>query len=234
MDDVIMQQIAAEMNLAETAFVMPAGDDFNLRWFTPAIEVDLCGHATLASAHILWETGLVADPQPVRFHSRSGLLTATRQHDEITLDFPAQPPRETPAPEALIESLGVHPVYTGYNGSDYMVVVEHTSTIRALDPDYRKMSQVDMRGVIVTALADSGEIDFVSRFFAPAAGIDEDPVTGSAHCCLGPYWGRHLNKTTLTAQQISPRGGTLSVQLIKDRVKLTGKAVTVLKGELIL
>ncbi len=232
-EDSVMQQIAAEMNLAETAFVSPAGDDFNLRWFTPAIEVDLCGHATLATAHILWEVGVLDPGQTARFHTRSGLLTASRDGEGIVLDFPAQPPRETPAPPELIASLDVSPLYTGFNGVDYMVVVEDASIIRALDPDYRQMSRVDMRGVIVTAPADSGACDFVSRFFAPAAGIDEDPVTGSAHCCLGPYWGERLKQTTLSARQLSPRGGSLTVQLVQDRVKLIGNAVTVLKGEII-
>ncbi len=235
MEDEAMQCIAAEMNLSETAFVLPAGDGFNLRWFTPAIEVDLCGHATLASAHVLWEAGVLNVSQTARFYTRSGVLTATHSTDGITLDFPAQPPEETSPPSDLILSLDVKPIYTGFNGSDYLVVVEDASIIRALNPNYHQMSQVKMRGVIVTALADAEEangVDFVSRFFAPAAGIDEDPVTGSAHCCLGPYWGTQLDKTTLIAKQISPRGGVLTVQLVQDRVKLTGKAVTVLKGKL--
>lgn len=233
LDDTVLQQIAAEMNLSETAFLSPATNGFNLRWFTPATEVDLCGHATLASAHVLWDTGKLASGQPARFHTRSGVLEARRTAAGIELNFPAQPPVETPAPPDLLASLQIQPAYVGFNGSDYLVAVETAETVHQLAPDFRRMEKVVTRGVIVTAPAEREGVDFISRFFAPAVGIDEDPVTGSAHCCLGPYWGARLNKTTLAAAQVSPRGGTLTVQVAGERVLLIGKAVTVMKGEMV-
>ncbi|MFK7846269.1 MAG: PhzF family phenazine biosynthesis protein [Rhodothermales bacterium] len=234
MDSSLMQQIAMEMNLAETAFLQKKDAGFDLRWFTPAIEVDLCGHATLASAHVLWESGLLSKETTAEFYTRSGVLKATLAADGITLDFPAQPPEPIDAPRALIDSLNVNPVYAGYNGTDYLLAVADEETVTSLTPDFRQMREVDMRGVIVTALSNNPNVDFMSRFFAPAAGINEDPVTGSAHCCLGPYWGGQLGKTTMQAYQASPRGGKLQVTLADDRVLLTGNAVTVLEGKLLL
>jgi len=233
-DDHLMQQIAMEMNLSETAFLQKKDAGFDLRWFTPTTEVDLCGHATLASAHVLWESGLLPKDTTATFHTRSGVLKATHATEGITLDFPAQPPEETDAPPALIDSLNAQPVYAGYNGTDYLFVVEDEDTVLSLTPDFRQMREVDMRGVIVTAPSNNPGIAFMSRFFAPAAGVDEDPVTGSAHCCLGPYWSQQLGKTTMQAHQASRRGGKLQVTLKNNRILLTGNAITVLEGQLLL
>lgn len=230
--DTLLQQIAKEMNLSETAFLSKREDGYNLRWFTPAYEVDLCGHATLASAHILWETERLDSNETARFHSRSGLLEARQIEGGIEMNFPAQPAVSTDVPPALITSLGVTPIFTGYNGSDYLVVVQEASVVKSLQPDFRQMYAVPMRGVIVTAKSDDPGVDFISRFFAPAAGIDEDPVTGSAHCCLGPYWARRLGTPSMNAFQASSRGGRLLVRVDEDRVYLTGSAVTVLEGKL--
>ncbi|HET8772807.1 MAG TPA: PhzF family phenazine biosynthesis protein [Thermoanaerobaculia bacterium] len=224
-----MQDVAAEMNLSETAFLLPREDgDYSLRWFTPEVEVALCGHATLASAHALYEErGLTS----VRFHTKSGVLTAVRTGDGIELDFPATLEQPAEAPEGLLESLGVPaPVYVGRNRFDYLVEVASEEEVRALDPDHGQLRHIPVRGVIVTSR--SREFDFVSRFFAPGSGIAEDPVTGSAHCCLTPYWAAKLGKDAMTAFQASKRGGVVRVRLAGDRVKLGGEAVTVLRGEL--
>jgi PhzF family phenazine biosynthesis protein len=228
--DAWMQNVAAEMNLSETAFLLPRDDGYSLRWFTPAVEVALCGHATLASAHALWEEKRLAY---VEFHTKSGLLTATRTGDLIELDFPATLESPAEAPEGLLESLGVaNPVYVGRNRFDYLVEVASEDEVRALDPDHSRLRKIQVRGVIVTS--GSRDYDFVSRFFAPGSGIDEDPVTGSAHCCLTPYWSAKLGKTAMTAFQASQRGGVIRVRLDGDRVKLGGNAVTVMRGELAL
>lgn len=233
-DDQWMQQVAAEMNLAETAFLYPVDDGFHLRWFTPAIEVDLCGHATLASAHVLWETGHLAPEAEARFHTRSGLLTAKRIGAWIELNFPVTPPTPTPLPPGMLSALGLTTTrYTGKTQFDYFIEVTDEATVRALQPDLTALGQIPTRGVIVTSRANSDAYDFVSRFFAPAAGIPEDPVTGSAHCGLTPYWRTALGKEALVAFQASPRGGILHVQQAGDRVYLRGQAVTVLRGELI-
>lgn len=231
-DDHLMQNIAMEMNLAETAFLVRRGDDFDLRWFTPALEVDLCGHATLASAHMLWETGVLTEDDTARFHTRSGLLSARLLKEGIELDFPAQPMERCSPPEALIEALGFVPFDVGFNGSDYLVVAESEEAVRTLTPDFNTLKGVTMRGAIVTARSENGSVDFISRFFAPGAGIDEDPVTGSAHCCLGPYWGGRMKKTQLVGHQVSQRGGIVQIRLEGDRVFLIGQAVTVLEGKL--
>jgi PhzF family phenazine biosynthesis protein len=229
-----MQNVAAEMNLSETAFLLPRDNDWSLRWFTPAIEVDLCGHATLASAHALWQEKLLAPADTARFHTRSGLLTATRDGEWIELDFPATHEQLTDPPPELLESLGVSvPVYVGRNKFDYLVEVESEEAVRAMNPDHARLRTIPVRGVIVTSRATSGDYDFVSRFFAPGSGIDEDPVTGSAHCCLTPYWSERLGKEEMVAFQASPRGGVVRVRLAGDRVKLGGQAVTVLRGELL-
>jgi PhzF family phenazine biosynthesis protein len=232
-DDGWMQAVAAEMNLAETAFLEPQADGFNLRWFTPAVEVDLCGHATLASAHILWEAGRLPLTKPACFHTRSGLLTATQQGEWIELDFPAEPEHPASAPADLVRALGVTPSYVGRNRLDYLVEVADEEAVRRLKPDSKMLATVASRGVMVTSRASSPAYDFVSRFFGPAAGIDEDPVTGSAHCCLGPYWGARLGKAELVGYQASARGGEVRVRLAGPRVHLGGQAVTVLSGELV-
>ncbi|HET7095347.1 MAG TPA: PhzF family phenazine biosynthesis protein [Thermomicrobiales bacterium] len=228
-----MQQVAREMNLAETAFLYPEDDGYRLRWFTPTIEVDLCGHATLASAHVLWSEGYLPAGAQARFQTLSGLLTADRRGDWIELDFPAEPAAPAAPPPNLVEALGVAPVEVGRNRVDFIVEVADEQTVRGVQPDMSRLTAVPTRGVIVTSRAEAPEIDFVSRFFAPAAGIPEDPVTGSAHCCLGPFWGARLGKDELVGYQASARGGVVRVRLAGDRVKLLGQAVTVIRGELV-
>ena len=228
-----MQDVAREMNLSETAFLRRRDDgSFDLRWFTPAIEVDLCGHATLASAHVLWEAGRLPPGRPALFHTRSGLLTAERRDGAIEMDFPATPASQVVPPDGLIEALGVRPVSVASNRMDYLVELADEAAVRAVTPDLRALKAVRARGIIVTARSDDARYDFVSRFFAPAAGVDEDPVTGSAHCCLAPFWGARLGKTKLSGYQASARGGTVGVELRGDRVILSGHAVTVMRGEL--
>ncbi len=228
-----MQEVAAEMNLSETAFLAEQGDGFELRWFTPTTEVDLCGHATLASAHVLWECGRKPATQKLRFYTRSGLLGAERKPEGIELNFPAEPARPASAPPELARALGVAPRFVGKNRFDFLVEVDSEEALRQLNPDHALLARVTPRGVIVTSRASSVPYDFVSRFFAPAAGINEDPVTGSAHCCLGPYWKERLGKEEFSAYQASKRGGTIRVRVAGPRVFLTGQAVTVLRGELL-
>lgn len=228
-DSAWMQNVAAEMNLAETAFLQRHNGEWSLRWFTPAVEVDLCGHATLASAHALWSEG--ERDELLRFQTRSGLLTAKRSGDWIELDFPATPDEPIAAPAGLLDALGIsHANYTGRNKFDYVVEVASEDDVRRIKPDHAVLRQLPVRGVIVTSR--SNDYDFVSRFFAPGAGVDEDPVTGSAHCCLTPYWSSRLGKAEMTAFQASPRGGVVRVRLDGDRVKLSGRAVTVFTGDL--
>jgi PhzF family phenazine biosynthesis protein len=227
-----MQSVAAEMNLAETAFLLKHGDVFNLRWFTPTIEVDLCGHATLASAHVLWEAGNLKPDQPARFSTRSGQLTRERKGDWIAMDFPAEPEEKTSPPPGLEKALGVRVRYVGKNRFDYLLEVDSEATVRELKPDLALLEQIPARGFIVTSRASSPGYDFVSRFFAPRAGIPEDPVTGSSHCCLGPFWRTRLHKDEFVAYQASLRGGVVRVRVAGDRVILGGQAVTVLRGEL--
>jgi PhzF family phenazine biosynthesis protein len=231
-DEGWMQNVAREMNLSETAFLAPHPDGYNLRWFTPAVEVDLCGHATLASAHVLWEVGALRPGEQARFHTRSGLLLAERQGDWIEMDFPAQPADPAAIPANLAEALGVTPQYVGRNKFDYLVLVASGQIVRGMKPNFTLLEQLPVRGLIVTSRGDSPEFDFVSRFFAPGAGINEDPVTGSAHCCLGPFWSARLCKTEFLAYQASPRGGVVRVRVNGGRVLLGGQAVTVLRGEL--
>lgn len=229
-----LQNVAREMNLAETAFLLKKRTDgFDLRWFTPETEVELCGHATLASAHVLWEDGHLQPGEQARFHTLSGLLTAERRGEWIELDFPAEPAEDTVAPEGLLRALGVRPVHVGKNRFDYLVEVESEQFVRALQPELTLLATVPARGVIVTSRAASADFDFVSRFFAPAVGVNEDPVTGSAHCCLGPYWRGKLGRDELVAHQVSQRGGVVRVRVDGPRVKLGGQAVTVLRGELL-
>jgi PhzF family phenazine biosynthesis protein len=229
-----MQAVAAEMNLSETAFLLPQGrpGGFNLRWFTPTVEVDLCGHATLASAHVLWETGRVRAGELACFHTRSGLLTATLRGDWIEMDFPANVAQPAEPPEGLAEVLGALPVFVGRSSFDYLIELPSEQAVRDLRPDFRRLRDLGTRGVIVTSRSATPAFDFVSRFFAPGAGIDEDPVTGSAHCTLAPFWAGRLGKQTLTGYQASARGGVVRVQVRGDRVLLGGQTVTVLRGEL--
>lgn len=232
-DDAWMQNVAREMNLSETAFLYKNNDGYNLRWFTPAVEVDLCGHATLASAHILWEKKLLRVEQEARFFTRSGILSAVFNGNRIELNFPAKPEEETRPPDGLIEALGIRAKYIGKNSFDYLIEVESEEEVRGARPDFASLSKVSARGVIITGIASSGEYDFVSRFFAPVVGIDEDPVTGSAHCCLGPYWGKRLNRNQFKAYQASERGGEITVRLEQERVFLGGRAVTVMEGKIL-
>ena len=227
-----MQSVAAEMNLSETAFVRKLEEGYELRWFTPTIEVDLCGHATLASAHILWSEGFMRHDEPIRFHTRSGILTCNRSAETIELNFPATPPVEAIPPTGLLEAFRIQPSFVGRSVYDFLLVVE-SGNIRELEPDLHALRSITgIRGVIVSGLSMDPRFDFVSRFFAPATGIDEDPVTGSSHCCLGPYWSARLGKRTMTAFQASKRGGVLQVTVDGDRVILGGSAVTILQGEL--
>ena len=226
-----LQDVAMEINLSETAYFVRAQDGFELRWFTPEIEVDLCGHATLAAAKIIAHFGLAGSASEVEFSTRSGRLVARLQDEQITLDFPSDLETPVDPPAELIAALSVHASYVGRGKFDYLVEVESEAVVRAVQPDFRRLAAVSMRGVIVTARSSDPRFDFVSRFFAPAAGVDEDPVTGSAHCCLATYWHKRLGKTRLAAYQASARGGTLSVEIAGERVLLGGQAVIVASGE---
>jgi PhzF family phenazine biosynthesis protein len=228
-----MQNVAMEMNLSETAFLAPHNDGWRLRWFTPAVEVALCGHATLAGAHVLWESGRLKKSSMARFHTKSGLLTASRVGNEIELDFPAKPVEPAPPPEGLIESLGVTPLYVGRSAFDYLVEIDSAATLRNLKPDLRRLTSIPVRGIIVTARSDTPRYHFISRFFAPASGVNEDPVTGSAHCALGPYWAPKLGRSNFNAFQASARGGRVKVTVVGDRVLLQGRCVTTMKAELL-
>jgi PhzF family phenazine biosynthesis protein len=234
-----MQSVAAEMNLSETAFVHPIEPSplFRLRWFTPRVEVDLCGHATLAAAHVLWEEKMLRPQAPAQFETRSGRLSARRQGDWIELDFPADA-IDTPISDHLEldrigAALNASVSSAGRSRSDLLVELADEKTVRELRPDYRLIASFPVRGVIATSRAFSPEFDFVSRFFAPRVGVDEDPVCGSAHCCLGPFWASRLGRTELTGHQVSPRGGVVKVRVEGPRVALIGQAVTVLRGELL-
>ena len=226
-----MAKVALEMNLSETAFLHPVADGYSLRWFTPAIEVDLCGHATLASAHVLWQDGHIEPEAVARFHTRSGLLTCERRGDWIEMDFPAKLAEVAEAPPQLAAALGTGLKYVGRNQFDYLVEVADEATLRALAPNHHLLKQLPVRGVIVTA--PGIEYDFVSRFFAPGAGVEEDPVTGSAHTALAPFWSARLGKNEMTGFQASARGGVVKVRLQGNRVILSGQAVTVLQGDLL-
>jgi PhzF family phenazine biosynthesis protein len=232
-----MQNVALEMNLSETAFLVKQSDGFDLRWFTPAAEVELCGHATLASTHTLWETGLLKPEEQARFHTLSGLLTAEKKGDWIEMNFPVKLETPVEPPPGLAAALGTPSIYTGQNKFDLLVEVEQESTVRNLQPDISQLARLPVRGIIVTSRANLGQseqdFDFVSRFFAPAVGIAEDPVTGSAHTCLGPYWGKKLGKKEMLAYQASRRGGVLRLRLEGERVIIGGQAVTVLQAVMV-
>ena len=233
-DDAWMQNVACEMNLSETAFLHREGDGFRLRWFTPTVEVDLCGHATLASAHVLWQDGHLPPEKEARFHTRSGLLTAVRRGEWIEMDFPSEPAERCHAPDDLTRALGVSPSYVGRTRSNYLVEVDSEETVRRLAPDLAALHRMPVQGMIVTGRSGSPEYDFVSRYFAPRVGIDEDPVTGSAHCTLGPFWCQRLAKNDLVGYQASARGGVVRVRVAEARVFLSGQAVIVMRGELVL
>ena len=228
-----MQSIAREMKHSETAFCIPLGDGrFELRWFTPGGEVDLCGHATLAAAHVLWEEGHVELRRPARFVTKSGELTASPEGRRIELDFPSRPPSPSSAPEGLVDALQVKALWVGRDPDDYLVLLDSEDAVRSCEPDTLALRAIETRGVVITAEASSNDYDFVSRFFAPRFGIDEDSVTGSAHCALAPFWAGRLGKTKMRARQLSSRGGALEVELDGDRVKLRGYCVTTLRGSL--
>ncbi len=231
-DEGWMQCVAGEMNLSETAFLHRRDDGFDLRWFTPEVEVDLCGHATLASAHVLWESGEIAQDQKAVFHTKSGVLTASRKGDWIELDFPATPVEAVDAPAGLVDALGVEPVFVGKSIFDYLVEVGTEDEVRGVTPDFGLLAKVPCRGVMVTSPASDERFDFVSRFFAPGTGVNEDPVTGSAHCTLGPFWQSRMGKSEFLAYQASRRGGEVKVRVDGDRVLLGGQAVTVMRGTL--
>lgn len=228
-----MQSVAAEMNLSATAFVRRSDDGYRLRWFTPQVEVPLCGHATLASAHALWSAGIHPQAEPIQFHTQSGDLVCQQGNGFIKMDFPAIPAQKVDPPPDLLAALGVSATHIGKTQFDHLVVVEAAETVRSLSPDFRRLKDIPTRGVIVTSRSDDARYDFVSRFFAPALGIDEDPVTGAAHCCLAPYWANVLGKTEMTAFQASARGGIVQVRTLGDRVVIGGRAVTVWQGELL-
>jgi PhzF family phenazine biosynthesis protein len=227
-----MSAVARETNMPATAFVYETGDGYALRWFTATAELELCGHGTLASAHVLFETGRVPQADPIRFHSCGGVLTAVRRGDWIELDFPSAADQEISPPAGLVEALGVDVRYVGGGRLDCIVELEDEAAVRGVKPDLARLREIPTRGIIVTSRASSPEWDFVSRFFAPSVGIVEDAVTGSAHCCLAPFWAKRLNKTTLTARQLSARGGVLKVAVDGDRVRIGGQAVTVFRGQL--
>lgn len=231
--DRAMQSLAAELGLSETAFLRQEGENWRLRWFTPAVEVNLCGHATLASAWFLTETGAAAAGQPIRFDTRSGVLTAHRDGDQVELDFPGCAPTPTEPPPGLADALGAWPLGCHLAGEDLLVELASEAEVRRLTPDLAALGRLPARGMIVTAQA-SGPADFASRFFAPRVGVPEDPVTGSAHCALAPFWAARLGRTELTGVQLSSRGGTVHVRVDGDRVHLGGRAVTIWRGELAL
>jgi PhzF family phenazine biosynthesis protein len=230
-----MQQVATEIGLSETAFVTPGRDTFLLRWFTPSAEVDLCGHATLATAHSLWHAGRLDPGHPARFGTRSGVLTAVRQRgpagDLIWLDFPATPPEKTTPPAGLLDALGLlRAEFVGRSRFDYVVEVDGEGAVRACRPDFKALGSVAARGVVITARAT--QYDFISRFFAPSVGVNEDPATGSSHCALAPYWAERLRKTELVAKQLSPRGGLLHLEVKGSRVHLGGQSHLLIEGSL--
>lgn len=233
-DPAWMQNLAAELNLSETSFLVPRRDGgWDLRWFTPSTEVALCGHATLASAHALWESGRVASTEPASFLSRSGWLICEKRPNGIRMDFPSRPAEPVPTPAGMAQMLGADVRWCGRTAEDYLVELPHAATLRSLQPDINALTHLSARGVIVTTPSDVPGFDFLSRFFAPAAGIPEDPVTGSAHCTLAPFWGNRLGRTQMRGWQASRRGGDVGVEWVGDRVFLTGHAVTVWRGEVV-
>jgi PhzF family phenazine biosynthesis protein len=232
-DDKWLQNVAMEMNLSETAYFVRSENGFDLRWFTPKVEVDLCGHATLATAKVITHLGLNGDRPEIVFSSRSGKLLARLRPECIELDFPLKPELPAEPPAGLAEALGVVPKYVGRNQFDYLVEVQSDEMLRSLAPDFQQLVSVECRGTIVTARSSDPAYDFISRFFAPSAGIDEDPVTGSAHCCLADFWRKQLGKSKFSAFQASARGGVIQVEVVGDRVLLGGQAVIFAQGEIL-
>ena len=232
-DPAWMQAVAVELHQAATAFVHEQGEGFGLRWFVPGSELKLCGHGTLAAAHTLWDAGQLWPDAPARFHTVSGVLSARKDAALILLDFPAEPVQQVTPPPALTEALGVEALTVARGRLDYLVELASEAEVRAVTPDIARLRQIETRGIIVTAPADTPGYDIVSRFFAPSVGIDEDAVTGSAHCLLGPYWSARLGKETLVAYQASARGGVVRVRLNGPRVELGGQAQTVMRGSLL-
>lgn len=228
-----MQDVAREMNLSETAFVEATGEGYGLRWFTPAVEVDLCGHATLASAHVLWEEQDVAPDATIVFHTRSGPLTCHRRRDRIEMDFPARPVSPADPPNGLVDAVGVSPVSVWYGEIGYLLELGSESDVREASPDFRKLGAIPGAWTCITAPASTGGFDFVSRFFASQSGIDEDPVTGAAHCALADFWSKRSGRSEFRAYQCSSRGGVVFVRLEGERVHIGGQAVTVLRGDLL-
>jgi PhzF family phenazine biosynthesis protein len=228
-EDGVMQAVAAENNLAETAFLVREGGEYRLRWFTPRVEVPLCGHATLASAAVVMER-LEPARREVVFHTASGPLTVKRTGSGYVIDLPARPSEVVSAPDGLVQALGVEAVEVYVNAFNYMVVVESAAVVRGVAPDMAAVARMDRPGVIVTAEGDGG-YDFVSRYFAPAKGVPEDPVTGAAHCMLAPFWAKRLGKTEFRALQASRRGGEMVCRVVGDRVELEGGCVFYLEGE---
>ncbi|GCE21771.1 PhzF family phenazine biosynthesis protein [Dictyobacter kobayashii] len=233
-EDSWLQLVAREMNLAATAFLYPQDDGYRLRWFSASVELELCGHGTLASAHTLWEQGYLASNAEAHFYTRGGFLTARQAGEWIELNFPAKPEVAAENNTVITASLGVTPRYVGKSQLDYLVELDSEETVRNLRPDFGQMATLPARGVIITAAAtDSSDYDFVSRFFCPSVGINEDPVTGSAHCVLSPFWSKRLGRAQLTGYQASERGGIVRVLHDGDRVRLGGQAVTVMHSELL-
>jgi predicted PhzF superfamily epimerase YddE/YHI9 len=227
-----MQSVAAELNLPATAFLRPTAVAWSLRWFTPQVELELCGHGTLAAAHVLWTEAGISPDHALGFQTRNGLLTCTRRGERTAMDFPSLPVHQVPPKQELLDALGTTAVWTGQTRFDDLVLLESAADLRAITPDSGRLKDLTIRGVIVTAPSDDSQYDFISRFFAPRVGIDEDPVTGSAHCCLGPFWSARLRRTELTGYQASHRGGDVGLRVQGDRVELSGNSVTVLRGEL--
>ncbi len=230
-EDAWMQSLACEMNLSETAFLHPEKGGYRLRWFTPLTEVDLCGHATLASAHVLWEHKVLSADKTAVFLTRSGMLYAKKKGDWIELEFPSTPPQPCPVPAGLESALGVQAMYCGWNETDFLIEIKSLETLKQLTPDLELLRTIETRGVIVTCPSNSKEFNFYSRFFAPRVGIDEDPVTGSAHCCLAPYWSEKLGINNLSGYQSSSRGGFVRMENHPDKVILGGQAVTIFSGK---
>ncbi len=224
--DIVKQKVASQINFSDTAFVLKEEGIFKLRWFTPKTEVDLCGHATLASAHILFALGIVPENKDAVFSTRSGILTARRKKDLIEMDFPLEDPWEVEMPKELLKAISSFPpLYVGRNRFDYIALYKSEKIVRSIVPELKYLRELDSRGLIITSISNSGSYDFVSRFFAPSAGIDEDPVTGSAHCCLCPFWSHRLGKEELIGYQVSKRGGLVYTRLLDNRVYLSGKAI---------
>ncbi|MEO8665225.1 MAG: PhzF family phenazine biosynthesis protein [Ignavibacteria bacterium] len=233
-DDGWLLNVAAEMNLSETAFVKKIDEGFSLRWFTPKVEVELCGHATLASSHILWQEKILKPDEEAVFHTEyKGILTAKKNGDEIVLNFPINPPSKSADNPDLEKALGVKPVYLGMTDHHFLVELYSDDEVKKVDPDFSLLKKLPKFGTIITAKSNNKNYDFISRFFAPSKGINEDPVTGSAHCVLAPFWSERLGKRSMKAFQASERGGSMTVTIEGDRVLLSGKAITILKGELV-